>query len=299
MSKVYNAGYVTAYGAAVRGGYRGTYEEFCEQQADFAQNAQRVASDRAAVERTSASVQTLAAEVSAAAATAISDIQSEGAANVGAVQAKGEEVLASIPYEYSELSAEVDNLESALAPEFSAETDYRVGEVVLYNGKVYRFTSNHSAGAWVSGDVEATTATGGWNDLVPLALAQSKTKALIGTAESHIDLNDIVTVGNYRITKLEYAKLVDNLPGDSPQAGRLTVMLTTSGQIMQFYIMQVSSGNVIYFRNKTSSSWTPWQKILTDLRMDAVPTANSTYPVSSGGVYNAINNLRVAEGTAW
>lgn len=36
-----NAGIVTAYGAAVRGGYTGTYEEFCAQQAGFAENAAR------------------------------------------------------------------------------------------------------------------------------------------------------------------------------------------------------------------------------------------------------------------
>ena len=39
MSKTHNAGIVTAYGAAVRGGYTGTYEEFCAQQAQYAENA--------------------------------------------------------------------------------------------------------------------------------------------------------------------------------------------------------------------------------------------------------------------
>lgn len=37
-----NAGIVTAYGAAVRGGYTGTYEEFCRQQAGYAENTRRV-----------------------------------------------------------------------------------------------------------------------------------------------------------------------------------------------------------------------------------------------------------------
>lgn len=49
MSRTYNAGIVTAYGAAVRGGYTGTYEEFCEAQANIATNADRAeaAADRA------------------------------------------------------------------------------------------------------------------------------------------------------------------------------------------------------------------------------------------------------------
>lgn len=42
MSKTHNAGIVTAYGAAVRGGYTGTYEEFCAQQAQYAENARQM-----------------------------------------------------------------------------------------------------------------------------------------------------------------------------------------------------------------------------------------------------------------
>lgn len=42
----YPAGVVTAYGAAVRGGYTGTYAEFCQQQANFAVNAQAVETNK-------------------------------------------------------------------------------------------------------------------------------------------------------------------------------------------------------------------------------------------------------------
>lgn len=38
----YDAGIVTAYGAAVRGGYTGTYEQFCTQQANYAASAAAV-----------------------------------------------------------------------------------------------------------------------------------------------------------------------------------------------------------------------------------------------------------------
>ena len=65
----YDAGIVTAYGAAVRGGYTGTYEEFCVQQANFAQYAERT----------------------------------EDAAE------RAEEILESIPSDYSELSSAVDH----------------------------------------------------------------------------------------------------------------------------------------------------------------------------------------------
>ena len=39
MSKTYSAGIVTAYGAAKRAGYQGTYEDFCRQQAQYAESA--------------------------------------------------------------------------------------------------------------------------------------------------------------------------------------------------------------------------------------------------------------------
>ena len=42
MSKTYSAGIVTAYGAAKRAGYQGTYEDFCRQQAGYAESAAAV-----------------------------------------------------------------------------------------------------------------------------------------------------------------------------------------------------------------------------------------------------------------
>ena len=42
-------------------------------------------------------------------------------------------------------------------PEFSTTTNYVVGDRVAYNGKVYVFTSNHSAGAWDSEDADIET----------------------------------------------------------------------------------------------------------------------------------------------
>ena len=66
----YDAGIVTAYGAAVRGGYTGTYEEFCAQQAGYAQSA-------AAVEQAKEDV---------------------------------EELIESIPADYSQLSDDVSTL---------------------------------------------------------------------------------------------------------------------------------------------------------------------------------------------
>ena len=39
-------------------------------------------------------------------------------------------------------------------PTFSESTTYAIGDVVNYNGKLYRFTAKHAAGAWSGTDVE-------------------------------------------------------------------------------------------------------------------------------------------------
>ena len=44
-----------------------------------------------------------------------------------------------------------------LAPEFSSSTSYTEGQYVTYNGDIYRFTANHSAGAWSGNDATAVT----------------------------------------------------------------------------------------------------------------------------------------------
>lgn len=41
-------------------------------------------------------------------------------------------------------------------PVFSTTEDYKSGDVVNYNGKLYKFTSDHAAGAWTGTDVEET-----------------------------------------------------------------------------------------------------------------------------------------------
>ena len=78
----YDAGIVTAYGAAVRGGYTGTYEEFCRQQAGYAQSA-------------------------AAVAQAKEDVQ---------------ELVEGIPADYTQLSEDVDTLKEDLGDLSNLET---------------------------------------------------------------------------------------------------------------------------------------------------------------------------------
>ena len=44
-----------------------------------------------------------------------------------------------------------------IAPTFSGATAYTAGDVVYYDGSLYRFTADHATGAWDSADVESVT----------------------------------------------------------------------------------------------------------------------------------------------
>lgn len=83
MANTYSAGIVTAYGAAKKAGYTGTYEEFCAEQASFARNAQQVRQDKESVEQT---VETFSETTVPAAVQSVTDegtAQVERVTNVG------------------------------------------------------------------------------------------------------------------------------------------------------------------------------------------------------------------------
>lgn len=83
MAETYSAGIVTAYGAAVRGGYTGTYEQWCQDMAQLGDNVSEVREKAAQVEQTA---QEFTREIIPA---AIQSVRSEGTAQVGAVTNAG------------------------------------------------------------------------------------------------------------------------------------------------------------------------------------------------------------------
>lgn len=150
MSTTYSAGKATAYGAAVRGGYTGTYEQWCALMADYAAVGQRAeeaaaaaaqsesaaaasaeaaatseenasaSEDNAAASATAAQTAQTGAETAqtAAAGSATAAAQSatqaaSSAATAAEVEQQAEEVRDSIPADYTALSDTVDRLERA------------------------------------------------------------------------------------------------------------------------------------------------------------------------------------------
>lgn len=71
-------------------------------------------------------------------------------------------VLTDIVDKAEEHETGIDNLNANTGvdeyPEFSTTEDYSAGDVVNYNGKLYKFTEDHAAGAWTGTDAEETDA---------------------------------------------------------------------------------------------------------------------------------------------
>lgn len=104
------------------------------------------------------------------------------------------------------------------------------------------------------------------------------------------DLNTYTTIGNYKITTGTIASNIEHTP--VALAGMLIVLTTSdAAKWHQYYIANINGGGVrIFCRSKTSSSgaWSDWFELTYRYTFDSAPTASSTNPVTSGGVYTAI-----------
>lgn len=66
----------------------------------------------------------------------------------------------------TELTYETPEVEQAdIAPVFSEEGTYSAGELVYKDGQLYKFDSDHAAGAWDSSEVSLTTVAAEFNQL--------------------------------------------------------------------------------------------------------------------------------------
>lgn len=53
--------------------------------------------------------------------------------------------------------AAIQDVSDMIAAEFDATVPYTTGDLVVYEGNLYKFTADHAAGAWSTSDVAATT----------------------------------------------------------------------------------------------------------------------------------------------
>jgi hypothetical protein len=90
----YSAGIVTAYGSAVRAGYTGTYEDFCRQQAQYAENALAVEQAKQDAQTAKDQAQTAKDDAVSAKNTAVTAKDDAVSAKNTAVSAKDDAVSA-------------------------------------------------------------------------------------------------------------------------------------------------------------------------------------------------------------
>ena len=86
-----------------------------------------------------------------------------------------------------------------VAEEFSVSKAYAIGDIVLYGGTLYRFTTAHSAGAWNSSQVAAVD-TNTEQELTSIRAAYSRAQR--GTAYvARIGFSPSQIIGNrYKYT---------------------------------------------------------------------------------------------------
>ena len=102
-------------------------------------------------------------------------------------------------------------------PAFSASTAYSAGDVVNYQGKLYKFTADHAAGAWTGSDVEDTDVVKAHivqelGDSEDKAVSQKAVKKELDTLkylEGLVENND----GNFSIVD-GYGKIVLRIDAD-------------------------------------------------------------------------------------
>lgn len=81
---------------------------------------------------------------------------------------EGKKVLTAITDDQgeTELTYETPEVESEdIAPAFSEETAYSEGDLVYYEGNLYKFTDDHAAGSWDPSEVTPTSAAAEFNEL--------------------------------------------------------------------------------------------------------------------------------------
>jgi len=127
----YNAGIVTAYGAAVQGGYTGTYEQFCTMQAHFAENA---AAAQDAAQRAEQAAATLTIDATLTHAGQAADAKKAGD-EISAVKdglTAVEDDVADVKEEYVELSSS-DFVNGVYLNGVLAPTDKRICTPITYS----------------------------------------------------------------------------------------------------------------------------------------------------------------------
>lgn len=198
-----------------------------------------------------------------------------------------EDAIASIPADYTDLL-------DAIAPTFSSDNTYTIGQYVWHNQSLYRFKADHS-GNWSSSDVALISVM----TEVPKAVSYAYTQNLnvaqgtrartniaaaalpaldlgnndIAEVPSGTDLNDLRTPGTYKVNTAAIAASISHGPVTTENYRLIVSYAVNTNSILQIAITRAQCR--IYTRTGTTpgsgtTTWTDWVLLTTKDELDAL-----------------------------
>ena len=142
----------------------------------------------------------------------------------------------------------------------TSENPYKVGEIVIYEGKIYRFKVEHY-GVWLNSHVSAIT---------NLSEISVKSTGSVGSSAPYDDLNTYPV--NEYVLQSDYAR-VSNKPVNSPF--HCLTLSPVGNTRLQYFISQQ---NEVFIRSKYgNSSWGSWSSINNSVRGVGLKTVTAPY----------------------
>ena len=75
---------------------------------------------------------------------------------------------------------DLSGIEAMISGTFNTELPYNTGDVVIYDGQLYKFTSDHAAGAWVAAEAAPTNLASLLESQEPAELTTTQMNTLLG-----------------------------------------------------------------------------------------------------------------------
>lgn len=146
------------------------------------------------------------------------------------------------------------DLRDIVAPEFSDQSTYTAGQMVLKNGVLYRFTAAH-AGAWTGTDVEVVTVGGEVTDLKADLNHSARVVEAISTPVT-TDVTGVRTESTYINTQGVVVEAIASFYTYAADvtAGREYVVNGYAAQNCYLYIFTDSNGNTIHKSDEKGAS---------------------------------------------
>lgn len=172
----------------------------------------------------------------------------------------------------------LDNTGVGDYPTFSESTAYSAGDVVNYQGKLYKFTADHAAGAWIGTDVEGTSIADNSKtakvklEYLDTLFTGSQSAGTTGTAVEIMaglvpTVYDVMGSQNVILGKLFVYS--DSMRRDITQVLFTSMTLDDNGALIDSHKDGITH---MYYRtygvtapSLTNGKWTEWKQIVTEL----------------------------------